>query len=96
MLKNNTEKLYSKVSIRVPSDYITTQRDGSLLIKCPSSKRSYTKKIIIIIDIPIVSETKIETTTEPKLKKKGKFEKGSEAAKAFMAMMREKRKMKSI
>ena len=28
-------------------------------------------------------------------KKKGKFEKGSEAAKAFMTMMREKRKPKT-
>ena len=94
MSKNN-EKLYSKVLIRVPSDYITTRRDGSLLIKCPSFKRSYTKKSKEIIDIPIVSETKIETTIEPKLKKKGKFEKGSDAAKMFMAMMREKRKSKS-
>ena len=94
-MSKNIEKLYSKVLIRVPSDYITTQRDGSLLIKCPSSKRSYTKKSKEIIDIPIVSETKIETTTEPKLKKKGKFEKGSEAAKMFMAMMREKRKSKN-
>ena len=44
MSKNN-EKLYSKVLIRVPSDYITTQRDGSLLIRAPNtSKRTYTKK----------------------------------------------------
>ena len=93
-MSKKSEKLYSKVLIRVPSDYITTQRDGSLLIKCPSSKRSYTKKNNMV-ELPMVSETKIETTTEPKLKKKGKFEKGSEAAKMFMAMMREKRKIKS-
>ena len=95
-MSKNIERLYSKVLIRVPSDYITTQRDGSLLIRAPNaSKRTYTKKNDIV-DIPSMNETKIEPTTEPKLKKKGKFEKGSEAAKAFMAMMREKRKMKSI
>ena len=91
------EKLYSKVIIKVPSDYITTQRDGSLLIKSPTTKKTYTKKSKIV-EIPIINETTIEepTTTQIKPKKKGKFEKGSDAAIAFMKMMREKRKLKTI
>ena len=92
-----SEKLYAKVIIKVPSDYITTQKDGSLLIRAPNtSKRTYTKKSKIV-EIPIINETTIEEPTTPQIKpkKKGKFEKGSEAAKAFMTMMREKRKPKS-
>ena len=91
------EKLYSKVIIKVPSDYITTQKDGSLLIKCPTTKKTYTKKSKIV-EIPIINETTIieePTTTQIKQKKKGKFEKGSQAAIDFMKMMREKRKPKS-
>ena len=71
------EKVYSKVLIRVPSDYISTQKDGSLLIKCPSRKYK--------------SNITTSESTESKPKRKAKFEKGSEAAKEFMKMIREKR-----
>ena len=93
-MSKNIEKLYSKVLIRVPSDYITTIRDGSLLIKCPSSKRSYTKKSKEMVELPIVSETEVITT--PKTPRaSGRFTKGSDAAKMFMSQMRSMRKSKN-
>jgi len=72
--------VYSKVLIRVPSDYISTQKDGSLLIKCPS--RKYKSSI---------TTSESTESIESKPKRKAKFEKGSDAAKEFMKMIREKR-----
>ena len=74
--------VYSKVLIKVPSDYISTQKDGSLLIKCPSRKYK--------------SNITTSESTESKPKRKAKFEKGSEAAIAFMKMIREKRATKKV
>ena len=76
------EKVYSKVLIRVPSDYISTQKDGSLLIKCPGRKYK--------------SNITTSESTESKPKRKGKFEKGSDEAIAFMKMIREKRATKKV
>ena len=65
-----SEKLYAKVIIKIPSDYITTQKDGSLLIKCPTTKKTYTKKSKIV-EIPMMNETTIEEpTTQIKPKKR--------------------------
>ena len=92
---SNIERLYSKVLIRVPSDYITTQRDGSLLIKCPTPKRSLSKKNKEMVDLPILSETKVITTPPTQIKSASrKFTKSSVQAIEHMAKMRAMRNKK--
>ena len=90
-----SQSIYSKVLIKVPSDYINTMKNGTLLIKPPrgetiktisTTRKSYTRK-------PKTNNNNenILTPTETP-SEKPKLIKGSDAMREHTAKMRSMRK----
>ena len=82
---STTVSVYSKVLIKVPSNYINSMKNGTLLIRPPTNRKPYTKKIkkTVISDEIFLPQT--ETIEKPKLTK------GSDAMREHMARMRSMR-----
>ena len=86
-------KLYSKVLIKVPSEFIHTMKDGSLLIT-NKTRKSYTRKPKEETTT-IINNESVDIVQEPtKPKRKSKFSKGSPDAIEFMNKLRALRKKK--